>query len=61
MATRRPDTFNTQVEYLMKAKLFILALAALNTAPVMAKMVRDTPPGPNGPGVWSWVLSLFGA
>jgi hypothetical protein len=49
------------VEYLMKAKLFVIALAALNAAPVMAKMVRDLPPGPNGPGVWAWVMSLFGA
>jgi len=47
------------VEYLMKAKLFVLALAAMNVAPVMARTVRDLPPGPTGPGIWAWAVSLF--
>jgi len=45
----------------MKAKLFVLALAAMNAAPVLARTVRDLPPGPNGPGIWGWFLNLLGA
>jgi len=43
----------------MKAKLFVLALAAMSAAPVMARTVRDLPPGPGGPAIWAWFLSLF--
>jgi hypothetical protein len=59
LAIRRLST--PIVEYLMKAKLFVLALAALNAAPVMAKTLRDYPPGPGCTDVWAWVLRLFGA
>lgn len=47
----------------MKAKLFVLALAALNAAPAMAAAVDRGvhlmyPPGPS---VWSWLAQMFGA
>ena len=46
----------------MKAKLFVIALAAMNAAPVLARTVRDYyPPGPSGPGIWGWFLNLLGA
>jgi hypothetical protein len=45
----------------MKAKLFVLALAALNAAPALARTVRDLPPGPGSTDVWAWVMRLFGA
>jgi len=47
----------------MKAKLFVLALAALTTAPAMAAAVDRGvnlmyPPGPS---LWAWVMMVFGA